>query len=859
MKKISVRRMLCLLTATALLVSGCGGQDSLGEDTQGAGKSSAGEKKVQEQGQEASMGRYIEEETDLSQVLEQVSGMRMREDGKLVLTDRYRNCQISQDLGVSWEEEGNSWLENKGGSAFFLDVQMAADGTLAVIYEDYEGQNPGIEVEAGAESQAAEPGDSSEKNSGAENSGAENSEAENPGSEQAGEPEDEKEPSGEEPSPEGEGDEASDSAQDSQEDSGEAESAFRLDPDCMLVRPDGTEIPVTVSIPEEEEYPSRFWISDSGRYFFTTLGEGVYEVKEDGSSELFLTAQGRPQLIQFVGDLMILDGYDFASPVFYDMEKKEYVEDPALEDFVKENYSDRQFNGGSWYDLYLFPGEEGEIYLAGKKGLHRHVIGETQVEQLVDGALSRLGSPKYGIRSMLALETGEFLAAFASGKLVRFTWDPDVASVPDRRLKIYSLEESYDLQVAASAYQVQNPEVFVEYEVGVEEGGAATRDDALKKLNTQIVAGEGPDLLMLDGLPMDSYVEKGLLLDLNDFLEEFGEQELYTNLIRAVGRDSAVYGIPTQIAFPVLLGKEEYVSAMEGLSAIAEGVERIRQDNPGKDLLGVCSEKGIMKIFAAASAPAWKKEGGELDREALSDFLTQTKRIYEAQMDGIDQKSVNLFQTSSEIYAQDSGEDWVYNISFYGGMSLEYVSGQRQLLAGVTTYPYGYFDMTSVHKARGFEDARLIPLQGQSSKVFVPRTVLGVSETSSEKELALDFLKLFLGEENQVALGGFSINRRANEELFTPEEDYVGANGEYGSMAMVDEDGVETMMDIYLPDQQEMDTFYGWMENSDTPYMEDRVLEKAVFEEGEKYFRGEAGLEQALDAVEQRLEIYMAE
>lgn len=824
MKKRSVRKILCLLTATALmLASGCGGQDVPGEGTKGAQKSPAGEDSARgeedAQGQEGSMGRYMEEEIDLTDVLEQPGGLCMRPDKSLTITDRYRNLQSSQDQGVSWAEEKNAWLENKMESAFFLDVQMAPDGTLAVIYEDYEEDNPGIEAETAGQSEEETGGQ----------------EGETGGAEPA---EDDMEDAG---------------------DSEENESAFSLDPDCALIRPDGTVIPVAFSVPEEEMYPNRFWISDSGRIFFTALGESVYEVSEDGSSELFLEAGGSVQLVRFAGELMILDGYDFAAPLLYDMEKKEYVEDQALADFVQENYADRQFNGGSWYDLYLFPGEEGEIYLAGSKGLHRHVIGGQDVERLIDGELSRLGSPRYGIKDMALLETGEFLALFASGKVVRFTWDPDVASVPDRRLKVYSLQESYDLRVAASAYQVENPEVFVEYEVGMEQGGVSGRDDALKKLNTQILAGQGPDVLMLDGLPGDSYIEKGLLLELSDFLEEFGEQELFMNLIKATGKDGAVYGIPTQIAFPVLLGKEEYVSGMRGLDAIAEGVERLRADNPGKNLLGVCSEKGIMKVFSVVSESAWLKEDGGMDREAISEFLTQTRRIYEAQMEGIDQKSLDYWYSSAEIAARDYGEDWEYDISFYGGMSLEYVGGRLQFLAGLTTYPYGYYDITSIHKAKGFEDARLIPLEGQCSKVFLPETVLGISQASSQKELAMDFLELFLGKENQEALGGFSVNRQAMEALFTPEDGYVGEDGEYGAIAMVDEDGVETMLNIYLPDQEEMDTFYGWMENSDTPCIEDRVLEEAVFEEGEKYFRGEADLEQTLDAVEQRLEIYMAE
>ena len=62
MKKRSVRKILCLLTATALmLASGCGGQDVPGEGTKGAQKSPAGEDSARgeedAQGQEGSMGR----------------------------------------------------------------------------------------------------------------------------------------------------------------------------------------------------------------------------------------------------------------------------------------------------------------------------------------------------------------------------------------------------------------------------------------------------------------------------------------------------------------------------------------------------------------------------------------------------------------------------------------------------------------------------------------------------------------------------------------------------------------------------------------------------------------------------------
>ena len=456
------------------------------------------------------------------------------------------------------------------------------------------------------------------------------------------------------------------------------------------------------------------------------------------------------------------------------------------------------------------------------------------------------------------LETEEFLALFSGGKLIRFTFDPDVAAVPSERLKVYSLTESYDVRVAATAYQVQNPDVFVEYETGMEEGGAVTREDALKKLNTEIMAGQGPDVLMLDGLPVDSYVEKGLLDDLSGLVDELGD-ELFGNLIRAMEREGGIYGIPTQVQFPILLGKEEYISGMKDLSSIADGIEKLRRDNPGKDLLGTCSEKGIMKVFSPVSAPAWKGQDGEMDTEAISEFLTQMKRIYEAQTDGLGEKEIERYLSDSEYNAREYGEDWLYDLSFYGGMSLDYIGGNLQLLTGTNSYPYGYFEMTSVHKAKGFEDARLIRMEGQSSNVFIPQTILGINAASGKKELARDFLKLFLGEENQEALGGFGVNRKAVDQLFKPEEKYLGENGEYGSIAMSDGEGLEVYMEVYVSTQEELAVFYDWMESASTPYIADLVLEKAVFEEGSKYILGEGSLEEALDAIEQRLAIYMAE
>lgn len=817
MKRLSVRKALTLFAAVSLvLTAGCGNQDVNGSGSGKNGNGSAANGQESGSGNsDAAMGRYRESETDLTEELEVVKGLRKLPDGRLVISDTTAGMLESKDNGENWEKMDLPWLNEKLNHAYFMDIQMAPDGTLAVIYDTYE------------EAEEAAQGDSGEE---------ENGEA----------PED------------GEEEENSEAPEDGEE---EESSAFYLDPVCELIKPDGTVVPVEIPLEGNEMYPSSIWISDSGRIFVTALGgDNIYEVKEDGSATRFFTAEGQPQLLQFLGDLMIVDGYGFSAPLLYDLAKKEVLEEEGLSAFIKENYPDRGFNGGSWYDLYVFPGEEEQLYFVGNKGLHCYRMEDGNIEQLIDGSLSRLGSPLYNLKGMVLLGGGEFLSVSSSGKVIRFTYDPDMPSVPSEHLSVYSLKDSYSMRTAISLYQINHPEIYVDYEVGMEEGGALTREDALKKLNTQIMAGEGPDILMMDGLPMDSYIEKGLLLDLTGLMEEIGQEEdLYENLYQAMARDGKVYVVPAQAYLPVVLGREKYVSGIKDLASMADEICRIREDEPGKDILYLCDEKQVMKAFAPVAAPVWKSGGGEIDQEAIGEFLTQMKRIYDAQMDGLNEKILEEHRQQDEYNAGEMGEDWLYDILQYGSNEILFAGDYQQLSVGVTSYPYGYYELISVARNAGLEDAVFAPARGLCEKVFVPATMLGINAASTKLERAREFFREFLGKEVQEALGSYVINKGALEEAFRPEEDYLGENGEYGVIAIMDEEGRETDLDIYAASEEELERFREWLGSADTPYIEDLVLEKAVFEEGEKYLRGEQSLETTQEAIRQRLSIYLSE
>ena len=632
---------------------------------------------------------------------------------------------------------------------------------------------------------------------------------------------------------------------------------FNMETELMIVKPDGTQILADISLTEDDECFRMVWISDTGRIFASTYGPNLYEIKEDGSGEVFLTLELTPMLIQFQNDLMIIDGWDYDELLIYDMEKREYIEDEVLGDFVKENYKDRSSNGGSFYDLYFFMGEENILYLAGEKGLYRHVIGGSAIEQVIDGNLSVFNNPSYTLRGMLALDNSEFVALFSGGITARFTYDPDIPTVPNEKLKVYSLKENRTVRQAVTLYQMAYPEIYVEYEIGMEEGSSVTGEDALKSLNTKMMADDGPDVLILDNMPIDSYVEKGLLLDIGPLLDGLsGDDALFGNLVEAFRTDNKIYMMPAEIQLPVFYGKESYASLMTDLSGIADAMQELREENPGKNLFGACSETAIMRLFSMISVPFWKGENGELDREALEDYLIQVKRIYDAQMDGLSEEAIEQYNDLRDAMLEIYG----YNIDDNSEASredlnyMDYLMGLRRAMCSAMSGEYEYAALYSIQRMAGYEDNEAV-LMGDG--VFYPQTLAGINAVSGNVEQAEVFLRLLLGEENQSSLfNGYAINQKAFDKI---RREDIGEDEEYSSLAILDEEGRIFTLTVYWPDEAHVGELRNWMETVTIPYIEDTVLEEAVYEAGSAYLQGAQSLEDTLDAIEKKVSLYMAE
>lgn len=619
---------------------------------------------------------------------------------------------------------------------------------------------------------------------------------------------------------------------------------------------DGTIKQIAVPLPDTNSSLRTLAFDEQGTlYAFASGCKTIYQVDVSaGTAEKLLTLEDTTDLLECKdGILMCLT---FEKIFLYDLEKKSFIEDEVLDNFVEQNYNEMSWTGGG-YTAYTFLGADRTIYVAGEKGLYRHVIGGGAVEQIIDGSLSSLGDPTYSILAMTMNDKNEFFAVYSGGKIVKFVYDATVPSVPNDKITVYSLSEDDLVKQTISAYQTQYPNLFVEYQIGMDEGGV-TREDALKKLNTQLLSGSGPDVIMLDGINIDTYAEKGVLMDLSDIVNEVDQSEgLYRNLMSAIQTDDKMYAVPAKFFIPVILGDETYVGSANDYQSIADMAEKAREAYPDTTILSVCSATGIMRKFMPVCAPTWKDANGQLNQGKVREFLEQSKRLYDVEMNGTPEEYISMYQQN---VIDEDGRNYEENKYFMMIQDTTYLMQQTPFAYGEVVSTSTYRDMVSVPKIKGLESTQIKLMSGQCSNVYHPGSIAGINTATKNADAAKQFVRMMLGATVQETMQfGIPINKKALPAQFAYDESELGDDGGQFYMGFSTKDGTHMSYTIYPVNQEGIDKLEAWIAQLDTPYLSDTVLEAVVYAEGTKYLEGTQDLDAAVKAIADSVEIYLFE
>lgn len=174
--------------------------------------------------------------------------------------------------------------------------------------------------------------------------------------------------------------------------------------------------------------------------------------------------------------------------------------------------------------------------------------------------------------------------------------------------------ESSLRQIAATFEDAEG--LSVEVRVGIPADSGVTADDAQRALNASLLAGDGPDVIVLDGLPLDRMAQQGTLLNLagaRDLL--LGSDSFYENILFGLD-DASDYAVPTSFSLPVIEGSE---NLLDRFTTVSDLVRLVATDPSAAEALGV--DSGLSELLAT-SYPTIVSHGTTIEAPSPTSWKT---------------------------------------------------------------------------------------------------------------------------------------------------------------------------------------------------------------------------------------------
>lgn len=373
-------------------------------------------------------------------------------------------------------------------------------------------------------------------------------------------------------------------------------------------------------------------------------------------------------------------------------------------------------------------------------------------EQQVNVGMTSLCSPALSMEKMEMLADGGILVIFrnqddSSCSAVRYDFSADAPATPSQRLHVFSLLGNDTSKQAAVVMQRENPELYVRIET-VAKGSNVS--DTLKSVNTALLAGKGADVFILDSMPIQAYMDKGVLLDMTDQIRQHTSTgEWMPNITESIQKDGRIYAFPTRFMVPSQWGDAEIASSIKNLGDLKAWAEANRDTPPFYSM----DTMDIFRKLIPVCAPAWFSEPKVLDEAKMTEFLECVK-------------------TLSDIYPDARPADGD-SLNFYGDRASWYV-GKNKLIADKLNNVTILSELSGIVHDKG--GAGPFALAGQAERVFIPKVITGINANSKQIELAKAFVETMLSAPVQKSLfwgmDGFPANFEAlkNTIYATPEE-----------------------------------------------------------------------------------------
>ena len=487
--------------------------------------------------------------------------------------------------------------------------------------------------------------------------------------------------------------------------------------------------------------------------------------------------------------------------------------------------------------------QKDKIFYCNETGIYCTDRNAALSELLVDERLSSFADENYNIKGLFCVNEKVFLMfvqtiSGAEMELLRYEYDADLPTQPEHKLVVYSLKENSVIEKIISDFNLSHPDVLVEYEVGMSDAAAKEEADAINSLNTEIMAGNGPDVLILNGLPWESYQEKEILKDLSgDLSNDIGGEKVFENLFSAYRTGEFQYIVPISFKFPVLVGEGEAVSHVNSIEELLKAAEDTGDLPPF-----FRKKQALLRYIFSIYWQRIEKEEGVISEEELKDVLENVKRINDV-LQKKENEASGFFNGDEEheknydVFANDNWLD-IWNIKYgNAAMDLGYLSCLKDF-ADISNQNLSY--------------------QAISKGVF-SALIAGINRKSENTDIAEEFLEFALSDKEQkifadgmyMVIMGFPVNRAAFWDMASePSESELE---EYGKGAANFGETFEWQ------GQEQFEQLEDIIVNLETPAMENSIVIDTILESANAYLADEKTVDAAVDEISRTLELYFLE
>lgn len=620
----------------------------------------------------------------------------------------------------------------------------------------------------------------------------------------------------------------------------EGEYAFHL----WAVEKNGVyqEIPITAP---DIDYTAGFLISDcdftnSGKLIAQFQMSGVYQVDLETGAVGENLNEVEPMVFKMGcgGENTYIMGWDTVSA---NIDGETAALDNAMGQQIVDALRD---NEGNTPKIAFWENSEGYLFFITQMGLYSFVPGGSVVEELIDGSRTTLGDTRFLPVAMTGAEDDTFYVLGNRGDtgamLLHYTYDTEIPTVSDTQLTIYSLYESEDLPQMISQYQVAHPEVMVELEIGMTGEDGITVSDAIRTLNTEILAGKGPDLICLDGFNLNTYQEKGLLADVSEILSQ--SEPTLTQVTRCYEQDGKIYAVPTGFILPAMYGPSHIVSQIHDWDSLVAAGEQAKAERP--DAFGVLAAYHPVNTadeFYDSYSSAWINQDGTVNEEKLTEFYAEMQRVYD------------LDAELQKMWADRAYEEPLFYPGEYIGLPGSISMGNYCICFGALSGMRAWAN--SLAAEQYLDDYQTARLELGGSGVFVPKGIMGILTTSEHPQAAGSFLQFMLSQEVQSK--DLSYCFPVNQAVFDQETTEERVFDSY--LSFTDADGNNIGVQAQYPDAQDRENLRTWVDNLTTPASTDFIIRSTVLDQMTACLLKEITPEDAARNAMKTINLYLAE